>query len=283
MSFSYVEEDIEKGIQNKKIDISLNSGKYNSCFTIDLQQFINNNKAIIIEEKNVSFEIGPKIIYIKYNDEILEFFTIEKLLFDRSHNYNIISGIDDYRNFNKYHLHYIGISKEDDALTRLVINPHDKRLRILSNECSCSPNARLTDEITLFFFKLTTLEMITLEDNNVDDFIENFNKETGTKIEKIADVEKAFIKVLNPEKYNIVKYKSYPKSSDGLYKHKIDRYSYFIGESYTFYTEDNEIVGNYTENDIDIENKSDFIAVDPTEVIIFDASGNVKIPSNKNL
>jgi hypothetical protein len=48
-------------------------------------------------------------------------------------------------------LHYVGISTEQDSYQRLLANAHHKRVAILSNETQYIADARLTNEIYLFF------------------------------------------------------------------------------------------------------------------------------------
>lgn len=270
MYFIFDQKSIERLAIERKIEGSLISNDYNSKFWIDVNGIIEYYKDEIKSIDNVNIEVGEKIIKIKNCDDILTWFTVEKLLFDRSRNLSIIHGLDDYRLFNKYFLHYVGISKEDDSLRRLVIKPHDKRIRILSNEYPFSKGSRPSDEITFFFFKLSTLEAHVLEDGKVDDFVDRMGKITGTMIERIADAEKALISVLDT-KYNTMKYSDYPKSIDGLYSYEINQYAYFIGESYSFITESNTIVGNWTDDDFDKDNIADFIAIADNTVTLYKA------------
>lgn len=247
----------------KKIQGAINSAKLNSDFTIDISLLIETYK---IEFETIVIEVGEKIIIIMDQDNnILEWFTVEKLLFYRSRNYNVISGLDNYREFNNFRLHYVGISKKDDSLTRLVIKPHDKRLRILSKENSINGRSQLNDEICLFFCKIKNLEIKVLENNEYDKFVNNIGKTTGAKNNIIADVEKALIKIMNTD-YNTIKYKNYPNSNDGLFNYDIDRIAYFFGESYSFKTKSNDIIGNFTNYDFDQQNIADFILVDKKEV-----------------
>lgn len=118
----------------------------------------------------IKIEIGDKLIRIWKCDpntresiDVIDWFTTEKLLYDKWTGHPAISGLNGYRKFTKYYLHYVGISKKEDSLTRLVVKPHDKRLRILSNESPESTGSRVTDEIVLFFFRVSPLRVITVE------------------------------------------------------------------------------------------------------------------------
>ena len=123
---------------------------------------------------SLEFEFGKKLIRIwkchPKKDEridVVGWFTTEKILYDKWCCHPGIIGFDNYRDFTRYYLHYIGISKEDDSLTRLVVKPHDKRLRILSNENPLTFGSRLTDEIILFFFKIEPLRASIMKQKKI--------------------------------------------------------------------------------------------------------------------
>jgi hypothetical protein len=211
---------------------------------------------------NIEVEVGRKFIRIWVikgeSREVLDWFTTEKILYNVSRKSPYLNGICDYRNFTKYILHYIGISKKQDSFSRLVIKPHDKRLRILSNESSFSTKSRLTDELILFFFDIESIEVKQL--TTLSDFVEMGKNELGDRTKIFVDAEKAFVKVLNTN-YNEVKFKDYPYSKDGLYNSTVDKYSFSINEDIEFMTKDNVIYGDRAEFGFN-ENLADFISID---------------------
>lgn len=225
---------------------------------------------INIDKYNFEFELGKKQIRIWKCDletseriDVVDWFTTEKILWDKGREHPAIFGLDRYREFSNYYLHYVGISNKDDSLTRLVIKPHDKRLRILSNENSIASQARLTDELILLFFKIEPLEIQVYDEQNTDDFL------YGMRIDNkkiIADAEKAFIQVLD-SKYNTVKYKSYPKGKDGLYNEGLTRYGYILGESMTLITDKEKIRGD-TLSKYTFYESADMIMIEDDEVTI---------------
>src|SRR4030042_4917332 len=133
--------------------------------------------------------------------DVIEWFTTEKLLFDKWRGHPGITGLNNYRDFTKYYLHYVGISKKEDSLTRLVIKPHDARLRILSNEYAESHGSRVTDETVLFFFRIEPLRVTIVESE--EDINELVNGVVFDKQRIISDCEKAFINILE-SKYNTI-------------------------------------------------------------------------------
>ncbi len=184
----------------------------------------------------VEFEIGPQIFRIwafengKRVEEPLYWATTDKFLYDLWRGRFAISGALDVRDFTKYQLYYVGISKEHDSFSRLFKNGHKNRTKILSNETQITPNARLTDELFIFFFDV--------EDLGIAHFGAGDEFELPTATPKkllIADAEKAFVKILN-SKYNEEKYEKYPRGEDGLYGRGLDRYGYIIDEDIEFVT-----------------------------------------------
>lgn len=225
---------------------------------------------IDIDKYNFEFELGKKQIRIWKCDletneriDVVDWFTTEKILWDKWREHPAIFGLDNYRKFSNYYLHYVGISKKDDSWKRLVIKPHDKRLRILSNENSIASQSRLTDELILLFFKIEPLEIQVYDEKNIDDFLYGMNID-NKKI--IADAEKAFIQVLD-SKYNTVKYKNYPKGEDGLYNEGLTRYGYILGESMTLITDKEKIRGD-TISKYTFYESADMIMIEDDEVTI---------------
>lgn len=266
-TFFRFDENLFLNTDHFTIDGEVFSDNIRSPFSIDVERLFHFQGIEKEISTNIVVEAGDKSIRIinKQNHEIIDWWTIEKLIHDKSKNYPFVKKLDNFREFTDYILHYVGISTQKDSLQRLVIQPHDKRLRILSNEYSKTKGSRLTDEIVLFFFDISTFEIKTFE--KTEDF-SDIGKITGEKEEIIADAEKAFVKIMNCT-YNEVKFDSYPRSTDGLYKYDIDNYGFFIGESYSFATEDNIINGNYSAYDFDIQSKSDLILTGKDKVTLF--------------
>lgn len=214
-------------------DVSLNVGELTNREDVDFDE--------------IEIELGPKLIrFFDYKEgnkieEPLEWFTTEKLLYDRWTNKRGISGLDNYKDFSSYELLYVGISKEEGSFKRLVKNAHQARIKILSNESPKTKDSRLTDELYLFFFDVVPLGIRSLDPG--DALLPNYDLK---KEESIADAEKALVRLLQP-KYNNVRFKDYPKGADGLYKAGLDAYSYVISESIQLSTKHARIRGEYRE------------------------------------
>jgi len=185
---------------------------------------------VMCSDKEIEIEIGPQIfrVWALENGERagspLYWATTDKFLYDLWRKRFSVSGVLDVRDFTKYHLYYVGISKKQDSFSRLFKNGHKNRARILSNETQITPTARLTDEIFIFFFDV--------EDLGIAHFghADEIDLPTATPKEwLIADAEKAFVKILD-SKYNEEKYENYPHGEDGLYGKGLDRYGYILDE-----------------------------------------------------
>lgn len=188
---------------------------------------------------DLEIEAGEKCIRIwdgpanEKGSNVLEWFTTEKLIWDRSRGRSGIHGFDRYREAATYDLLYVGIAKVGDSFDRLISRGHKARMEILSNEPQRYPGARVTDEIFLFLFRVQPIIMTTFEPNH--DFE---NEDFSAAYEQkpiVADAEKAFVSLLKPE-YNVQLFKNYPKGSDGLYGSDYVRYGYSICEAVTFNT-----------------------------------------------
>lgn len=217
----------------------------------------------------LELECGPKFIRIwnadidKTDTEPLNWFTTEKLLWDRSRGHPGISGLDDYRQLATYDLLYVGIAKVGDTYDRLIDKGHKARQSILSNEPQRFPGARPSDEIYLFFYRLSPLYLTAfgIDHEFADD---DFGNPCDNK-KVVADAEKAFVSLLQPD-YNKIKFKTYPKGIDGLYGSKFQRYIYLIGENLTFRTAHGAINGGWN-NKLDMfSNSADAIFVEGDDV-----------------
>ena len=269
--YRFSDSVMEQVLSNKKISFCFDCLDHSSYVEIDIPKLLEMYEYSKNRIEDVECEMGRKFIQLWIHDghtkQILDWFTTEKLLHNRSRAHPAIHGIDDFSQYSKYYLHYVGISKEYDSLTRLVVKPHDKRLRILSNESPFHGNSRVTDEIVLFFFQISTLQINQYELDESDLIVENLNKKYDNRQRIIADAEKALIKILDTP-YNIVKYVGYPRSIDGLFDEGIDRYGYFIGEEIEFNTDNNRIVGEYTPYEIGLRNKADLIFIEGEKVYL---------------
>ena len=226
-----------------KIKFGFKSGENESYGSLDLVELFKYYEIPLVEFGDLDIELGDKLIRIWNRDEtpeVIAWFTTEKFLYDLSHKVPFFEGFKNYRDFTKYYLHYIGISKKDDSFKRLVVKPHDKRLRVLSNEHPLEEGSRVTDEVILFFFDIKSLEIKQFLQPT--DFNEIGQNELEDRLRIFKDAEKAFIKILDTN-YNGVKYKKYPHYDDTIFNSTVERYSFSINEDIEFITDRTTIYG----------------------------------------
>jgi hypothetical protein len=217
-------------------------------------------------------EAGEKIIRVwdgpigEAGSSVLDWFTTEKLISDRSRGRAGIARFDRHREAAVYDLLYVGIAKVGDSFDRLISNGHKARMEILGNEPQRYPGARVTDEIYLFLFNVQPIIMTTFEPEHVFG-----NEDISAAYDQkriVADAEKAFVSLLKPE-YNVVKFARYPKGADGLYGSEYVRYGYALCEPFSFNTAHGRIRGGRDEATGFITNDADSIFVEGNTVRLF--------------
>lgn len=224
------------------------------------------------EAESFWVEAGDKIIRVwdgpigEPGSNVLEWFTTEKLIWDRSRGRAGIDRFDRYREAATYDLLYVGIAKVGDSFDRLISNGHKARMEILGNEPQRYPGARVTDEIYLFLFNVQPMIMTTFAPDH-DFEHEDFSGACDHK-RIVADAEKAFVSLLKPE-YNVVKFASYPKGADGLYGSNFVRYGYAICEAVSFNTAHVRIRGSRDAATGFITNDADSIFIEGNTVKLF--------------
>lgn len=197
--------------------------------------------------------------------EVLEWFTPEKLLWDRARHRSGIAGLDNVRDLATYDLLYVGIATKGDSFDRLLARGHKARQEILSNEPQRYPGARVSDEIFLFLFVADPLVIQTFELDH--DFSDEDLAGTLDQKRIVADAEKAFVSTLKPN-YNLQVFANYPRGRDGLYGSDYGRYGYVIGEQMAFNTAHGAIRGGVDAIGM-ISNDADAIFVEGDEVTLF--------------
>ena len=174
--------------------------------------------------------------------EPFEWFTPEKLIYDRGLGRPGISGLDNYRDFATFELLYVGMAADSDTFERLITGSHAARQKILGAEFPRRVGARVSDEIVFFAFDIVHFRMRTMTESlgflpSDADTVKAHDRAVT------ADAEKAFIKLLDPA-YNKVKYQQYPRGADGLFAEGLSSYGYFLNQNLTFVTDTGELYGS---------------------------------------
>jgi len=256
--------------QGGQLDFEFQVGSASSRGGIDIGRLLSMHN-VSMDTSDVEIELGEKFLRFWKADSvtgertgIIDWFTTEKLLFDKWHGHPAVVGLEEYRQFTQYLLHYVGISKKEDSLQRLVIKPHDTRLRILSNEHAKTRGSRVTDELILLFFAVNPLRMSVLETD--EEIAETVRGVEFDKVAIVADAEKAYVSILKSE-YNKIRFADYPKGQDGLYDSGLARYGFVIGEEISLLTSTDTIVGGLI-SDSKWSQSADFIFVDGEQVTL---------------
>jgi len=190
---------------------------------------------------------GMKFYEKSVSDEnFLIWFSPEKFL----QNYwkgHLIADIEgNIHEFTKYKVHYVGQATKQDIWKRLT--GHDKLQDILSLEYPLTYGVLPTHEIAILLFNFQeNLQMQSFGDNSsIEEMVNSFmGKNMPEQRTIFLDAEKALIKAMQP-KYNDELFKSYPKSVDGLYKHKYNSILYSFIDPITLVYDEGEIVGGLT-------------------------------------
>jgi len=199
-------------------------------------------------------------------NEIAEWFTTEKLLWDRARERPGIEGLDDVRSLATYDLLYVGIAKVGDSFDRLLARGHKARQDILASEPQRYPGARVSDETFLFMF---ACDPLIISQFDLDHDFEESDLAGDYEAKRItADAEKAFVSLLKPG-YNKQLFAHYPKGTDGLYGSDYTRYGYTIAEKMAFNTPHGSFRGGVDGATGMINNDADCIFVEGDVVQVF--------------
>jgi hypothetical protein len=197
--------------------------------------------------------------------EVLEWFTTEKLLWDRNRGIAGIEGLDHVRDLMTYDLLYVGIAMKGDTFDRCSSGATKPAWIFWRTNRSVIPERASPMKYISFPFRIDPLLVQTFDLEH--EFTE---QDFATELDRkriLADAEKAFVSLLKPQ-YNIVTFNNYPQGADGLYGSHIDRYGYLIGESIAFNTAHGRIKGARDPWGT-ISNDADFIFIDGDEVFFY--------------
>lgn len=239
-------------------------------FTDDVVIDLRDRPAFVDHQgEDYEMEIGPKLIRIWSGEpqaegsEVVDWFTTEKLLFERWRGHPGIKGFERYREAATYDLLYVGIAKVGDSFDRLMANGHKARMTILGNEAQRKPGARVADEIHLLMFRVDAVGITTYSPDH--DFTDADFDPTFESKRIVADAEKAFVHLLDPS-YNKQKFANYPHGKDGLYGSGYVRYGYNLIENLTLRAPNGDFKGGRDQRTNYISNEGDAIFVEGDQV-----------------
>ena len=172
----------------------------------------------------------------------------------------------DITSFLSYTVLYVGSCTKEHIFKRF--KSHHALQRVLVEEEIIPPNYDKANELLLLPFGINSevISNLTMS-NNEDDFVDALMGNFRFGHQEISlDCEKALVKAMSP-RYNITKFSKYPKSSDGLAPHQIDRVVFEIRENILLcYDGENRIRGDINgegATKIIIDNSSEFHIMNP--------------------
>jgi hypothetical protein len=251
----FTDFQLDKNSHALSFNFKIANGESNPV-TLNLRQ-LPGMEDTFLRRMKYELELGPQLIRIwrgrLEDDDLLQWFTTEKLLWNKSHGMSGIKGLDNHRQLAVYELLYLGISAKRNSFDRLINEAHKKFQRILMNETPRHFGARVTDEIFCFLFRL---DIVRLRRTSMDLELPLEEIPDPQYESVVCDAEKALVNRLRP-KYNEVMFDDYPQGSDGLFGGVWDRYLYSIREDITFFTDSCTFHGH----SIFESNEGDFIFV----------------------
>lgn len=162
-----------------------------------------------------------------------------------------------------YEVLYVGECVKEHIFDRF--EAHHALQKILLKERIIPKDYDKANDLMLLPFELSNEMISTIGDGDSDAEIDEFIRIAmgGNPISPNTvslDCEKALINAMNP-KYNRDKFKRYPYSTNGLYSHNLDSFSYLIDENLVLaYGNEQKIYGNTGkyQSVIRIDNNKDF-------------------------
>jgi hypothetical protein len=157
------------------------------------------------------YAIDPGIADVELGD-LFHWFTPDGLFMYHSRGLIKATGLDRFKQFSVFDLYYVGLSKQSDSFSRLFKDSHGGRCRILGNERQIAAEARLTDELMMFLFEVSDLQVVV---HSLDQLQSGSLMGQTLPLDPAvlaSDAEKAFIHIMKA-KYNSQLYASYPKSA----------------------------------------------------------------------
>lgn len=197
---------------------------------------------------------------LQYNNGVI---TIDRLIHLQHHGMiEVVSGSGSLSQFVTYEVLYVGQCVKEHIADRF--KAHHALLAIFNNETILSTTYDKSEEILILPFVINSNEITSVTANSSSDEIDRIVNAmlgncTAPEDAYSYDCEKALIRAMDP-KYNKTKFKSYPKSKDGLYPYEFDSIGYAIDENIILsYGNSNFILGaNWGESVILIKKNKDF-------------------------
>jgi hypothetical protein len=241
--FVYKENEIRtQFIKDKSITIQLQSRDIIDTVTINFSKIIEDKAG----QHDVALEMGSKIIRLwvgephRSSSTLICWYTPDFVLTAKGHKESNIQGLEKLYSFVDFELLYVGISKKQDSLRRLMLKSHKTLQDILINERPSKNGANLVDEIVILFCGIKDLFLGEVASEK--DILKLLQGEHTKPNKIVADAEKALVSIFKP-KYNNIQFSKYPAGADGLSDVGIDGHSFVFGEDLNLYTSSSSMRG----------------------------------------
>lgn len=229
------------------------SSKLKCKFYIDSYEELRGRKLKILSGSFTSDanKIHGLKFYDTETDTFLHWFNAEKFLYSVSHRFFTADIIGNMFDLLTFEVLYVGKCTDESIVKRF--KSHHALQRILINENIITPDYSNSNELVILSFEYQDNAFIKIYDHsNLEEMFSDQQKVANISNKTIAlDEEKALIKCLNP-RYNTMKYKSYPISSDGLYNKNIGIITYSFAENIRLKYSQGSILGNVNPYDASV-------------------------------
>lgn len=253
---------IDFKIREGDVEITISNGEYKSVgyinilyiFEVNYPEYIDaiiNRKLVLnfrtYSDPNCYFVIGVKD---KATGKMVREGMIEisawQMLFYKSRGEHYISGFDNYNDFFKLFIHYVG--KTSNSTYERLSKGHHARLSILSSEEPINRKNLLSEELLILAFEVDAVNIVKNPD--LHGLVE-------TKVDDVVDlVEKSLISILMP-KHNEIKYKSHGKKFKD--SNILDSCCLMLNDNIQLFTDEAELRGKYDKSGF---SNSDYIILD---------------------
>ncbi|MBH9742209.1 hypothetical protein [Vibrio navarrensis] len=257
---------IDFKVREGNVEITISNGERKSIgyidilylFEVNYPEYIDSiiNRKLLLNfrtysDPNCYFVIGVKD---KATGKMVREGMIEisawQMLFYRSRGECYISGFDNYNDFLKLFIHYVG--KTSNSTYERLSKGHHARLSILSSEEPINRKNLLSEELLILAFEVDAVDIV--QDPDFDGLVE-------TKVDDVVDlVEKSLISSLMP-KYNEIKYKNHGKKFKG--SDILDSCCLTLNDNIKLFTDEAEFRGKYGQSGF---GDSDYIILDESGI-----------------
>ncbi|WP_289058699.1 hypothetical protein [uncultured Flavobacterium sp.] len=208
-----------------------------------------------MEFSNIINEVHG-IKFYDHKEDFIHWISPDKFIYEILNNQLVGKLEGNLEEFISFKVHYVGKSTDQDIWDRLT--GHHSLQKILTMQKPIIKGHLPAHEIALLLLKIEDLQSFSIIEDVADFFSDSLPSNKTVSL----DVEKMFVKLMNPE-YNhpTKRFPGYPKSTDGLYQYNFNKFTYQLLDAVTLEYDDNTING-----DLDA-NKADLILISENQTV----------------